>query len=778
MLRKSSLVLIALILCAPAYGVTTRTAVSTTGGSWSNAASWNTGVPADTDAFIIPTGKSITFDADQSGMETGMASSQINGTGQLLMTQTPGTYTLKLAGTLSGTGSLNWYGATSTTDLDDNVILNITSTYNGSIVTISGVCNLRCTEPAVPVATTKAAYGIGVTKIYVNETLDTVWAAGRFVRVNNVAQAQQSEEFYILNTGVDGGGQYITISNTYPAAGTGLVASKLINSLVILVTRNIQFTGNLGAFQYCFNGVHGSYLKAGTRNFTCGWSTCYSNTISGGTWSGNTYGWYSCYSNTTSGGTWSGNSNGWISCYSNKVSGGTWSGNFYGWNSCYSNTTSGGTWSGNSYGWYSCYSNTSRSMTFTNTNTYQLDQSVGGLFDNCTFTGGTRYYQCTSLYLAANSYGQTTNDGGVPDAFSGRSTGGTTINSVAQYPVGYTWSYLHTPESATAPCFRQFARHLDANERCIYTVKLYKSSTGLAALPKGEVIDQYQDPLANVAFTALQTVTMTDSVATWETLSLDYTPSVPMDVLIRVTAQAALGPLVYERCDETVQVIPATTDVRLNTAVGVSPGAGSLIVAIPATVLSGVATDNTTGTYLNATPADIWAYGSGRTITGGTATTVSNPISVSSNSDKSGYSGVVTSGTVTAIPSTSLDSYAALTAFPVAHSDALQTVSANVLLNAPTYMWTYANRYVNGGTVNSIPSTTADAQTGAAAALVAYPAAKSDALATIGANVLLNAPVYMWNYNGTEGRMITDANAGLIDFIQLITDINWLRWYK
>jgi hypothetical protein len=70
----------------------------------------------------------------------------------------------------------------------------------------------------------------------------------------------------------------------------------------------------------------------------------------------------------------------------------------------------------------------------------------------------------------------------------------------------------------------------------------------------------------------------------------------------------------------------------------------------------------------------------------------------------------------------------------------------------PENVWTAGTK-----AVTSIPSTTADAQTGAAAALVAYPAAKSDALATVGANVLLNSPTYVWQFSGTAGRTVTGA---------------------
>ena len=461
----------------------TRTAVSTTAGNWSNAASWDTGVPVDTDAFIIPDGKSITFDVDQTAMGTGMAASQINGTGQLLITQTPGTYVLKLAGTLSGTGVLSLYGATSTTDLADNVIFNITSTYNGSLVTLSGALNIRCTEPAVPVATLKAAYGIGTTKIYVNETLDTVWANGRTLRVDNLVTLS-SEEFTIVNTGVDGGGQYITLS------GTGLAVAKVINSKVILTQRNIQFTGNSGSAQYCFNGVHGSYVKAGFRNFNRGW------------------------------------------------------------NSCYSNTVSGGTWSGNSSGWIYCYSNTARSAIFANTNTYHLQRCPGGLFDSCTFTGATRYYQCGSLYMAANAYTQATNDGGVANAFSARSIGGTTTSSAVSPPTGHTFSYLHTCEDAAAPCFRQTAYTLEPYESISLVVYMKKSSAGWGILPKIEILDAFQDPLTNATFTPLATATMTDSSGVWETLNITYanTTGAPRQILVRITAQNASN-LLYEYYD-------------------------------------------------------------------------------------------------------------------------------------------------------------------------------------------------------------------------------------
>jgi len=234
---------LAIVLLASVAFADTHT--STQSGNFGTAGTWVSGVaPADGDVIVIAAGHTVHLDADYTGWATGLAASTITGT--LDVVQTPGTYGLKLAGTLSGTGKIEFCGATTSTELADNVIVNINSTYNGTLVNTSGVNTFLCKEPSVPVATLKAQYTAGTTKIYLNETLDTVWADGRFVRICNLSTTIASEEFTIVNSGVDGGGQYITLS------GGGLAATKAINSPVHLTQRNIQVTGNSGASQSVF----------------------------------------------------------------------------------------------------------------------------------------------------------------------------------------------------------------------------------------------------------------------------------------------------------------------------------------------------------------------------------------------------------------------------------------------------------------------------------------------------------------------------------------------
>jgi hypothetical protein len=531
------------------------TRTSTQSGNFGTGSTWVGGIaPADGDAIVIAAGHTVHLDADYTGWTTGLAASTI--TGALDVVQSAGTYGLKLAGTLSGAGKIVFNGGTGV-DLPDNIIVNITSTYNGNLVTVTGACDIRCKEPAVPVATLKAAYSAGTSKIYVNETLDSVWANGRYLRVDNINQARQTEEFTIVNTGSDGGGQYITLS-------AGLAASKLINAKVCLTQRNIHFTGNMGSSQCAMNGVRNSTVNAGFRAFTYALNSCYLNTISGGTYSGNTYallscfsttisgGTYSgntyvlgyCYMNTISGGTYSGNTQALLSCYSNAISGGTYSGNTYALFSCYSNAISGGTWSGNSYALLSCYSNTISGGTWTS-NTYAFRRSSANFTKGVTFTGSTLWYECTPLHQAGWAYGEIINNGGVSGAFSARTAGGTTIHETTIKPADRVRSYKHTGEATTTaayPCFRQTELTVSPGRTLSVVFDGYKDWAN-GTNPLMQIIDKYADPLAVPGATALATQSLDNTQNTWFRYTLTYanTGDTAVNVYLRTSMAEPTG---------------------------------------------------------------------------------------------------------------------------------------------------------------------------------------------------------------------------------------------
>src|ERR1035437_4293038 len=74
--------------------------------NWSDTAAWTTGVvPLVTDTVTIPVGSTITFDVDQtSWAASGLGTLTINGV--LQASTTAGTYSLRMAGNITGTGVL------------------------------------------------------------------------------------------------------------------------------------------------------------------------------------------------------------------------------------------------------------------------------------------------------------------------------------------------------------------------------------------------------------------------------------------------------------------------------------------------------------------------------------------------------------------------------------------------------------------------------------------------------------------------------------------------
>jgi hypothetical protein len=155
--------------------------------------------------------------------------------------------------------------------------------------------------------------------------------------------------------------------------------------------------------------------------------------------------------------------------------------------------------------------------------------------------------------MAPNSYGQATTDGGVAGAFSARTVGGTVTDSVTTPPTGHTFSYLHTCETASAPCFKQEQYQVQPNEQVTFTVYAKLSAITWAIDPKVEIIDTFQDPLANGTFTALATATLSDTSTDWQTTTITYLNStaVPMTVLVRATAQDEAKTML-ERVDRIV----------------------------------------------------------------------------------------------------------------------------------------------------------------------------------------------------------------------------------
>ena len=602
------------------------TRTTTQSGNWGDASTWVGGlIPGDGD--IIAAGNIahiLTVDADYTGWTTGVGVSSFGGT--ISVKQVAGTYGLKISGTLFSSGKFSLNGGAGV-DLPSNIIFKLN--FGGNVnLGFSGAHDIRCTEPAQPVLTCKTANNSGVSKIYVNETItDALWVNGYYIRVDNVAATANSEEYTIAATGVDGGGQYVTLS-------AGLTTSKLINARIILCQRNIQITGTGSAAtgQYFWNNGGSGAVKCAMRNVGrpaysaatiiiggvyCGYESMFvagNQTVSNAVFSG---GGGTFINSGTAGGVGSSFTGCTISSNGTTVS----SANRFRATSCnFCGNTNGIATTYDSYcinctfiGGGTVFS-TGRNCHLVNSNcttittlmsTCSACKIIGGTFiscatilgdcrecylygatisghtylqryctnyiDSCTVTGGTDYYQCNSLYMQYWTYGENSNLGSV-GAFSSQTCGGLTTNEGTIIPVGWERSYKHVcsnvnSDSPVPPCFRQNYTTIEIGRTLEVTWYMRTANTGLA--PKIEIINEFLDPLVDTTQSPLATVSMSspDTTGNWETGTLTYTnnSTVKINVIIRASGTGASGTF-YENFKIENECKPAVGDVRSGTA--------------------------------------------------------------------------------------------------------------------------------------------------------------------------------------------------------------------
>ena len=514
-------------------------------GLWSTAANWSGGtLPVDGDSIAAAAvGTVLTLDVDITGWATGLAASTWIGT--LKVSQTPGTYGIKFAGTFTNNGVVNICGATETDPLPSNVQVNFTSTANTTMFAGNGVYNLRCAEPARPWSTLKTAVSAGATKLYIDHSLEGgEWTAGRFVRVDNVNRNVQSEEMVIATVGSDGGGDFITFSS-------GLASAKIVGTVVSLTSRNIQATGNSGSAQYCFASVNNQVLGLGIRNFNRALSVSNANTFTGSTLSGNNSALSGSNANTFTNSTLSGNIDALNASNGNTFTNSTLSGNTNALSSSNANTFTNSTLSGNTRALNTSSGNTFTGSTLSgNTNALNLsnanaftNSTLSGntnhvrrsdaKFKNCTFGTGVKYFEQTVLYLHRAQFTESVDDQGVAGGYSARTAGGEVSR------VGGTGPLTHTCEDATAPCFTQTQFRVQPGRTVRAETTGTRSGSGVAC--ELQILDVYLDPLVtgdtdDYLARTVQSQTTETLAATWTN-----TTTQPVDVYVRVSAMAASG---------------------------------------------------------------------------------------------------------------------------------------------------------------------------------------------------------------------------------------------
>src|SRR3990167_2404522 len=223
----------------------TKTSVGS--GLWSEAGTWDTGVPVDTDAVVIALGHVVEFDADTSAFATGIAGLTCTGTFQC--STSPGTYHLKMAGNITGTGS--FLAGTAETPLPTTVKFSIQM--NGSYQ-FNGVVTLALygTNPTNTYVKLTALEPIAETVMAVDtDVTSDIWAAGDLVRLCNINKAQETEQYTIAGGGIATG----TITLT-----AGLSAAKSIGAYLVLCSRNVRIYGHT-ANTYCVNNCTNAVLQ-------------------------------------------------------------------------------------------------------------------------------------------------------------------------------------------------------------------------------------------------------------------------------------------------------------------------------------------------------------------------------------------------------------------------------------------------------------------------------------------------------------------------------------
>jgi hypothetical protein len=561
-----------------------RTFTATTDNLWSNAANWGGNVPASGDTATIPAGQVCEFDVNQMAFAAGLAGLAI--AGELRASTTPGVYVLKMAGNITGAGILR--AGTAETAYPTTCVFVILLNGNYKInLTGNGSLQLYCLEPATRMVALSAAEDIGQTELSVDtDVTGDIWEVGDLVRVDDVDGDEDSQEHEIAGIAAS------TITVT-----AGLKAAKKIGAKVILVSRNVKIVGN-GAKKTdrgieaptggvsrcelcgCTNGVYFGYghtisgtVSGCTNGVTLGSGHTISGTVSGcaygvyfgsghtisGTVSGCDYGVYQgsghTISGTVSGCAWGVNGG------SGHTISGTVSGCAYGVTLGSGHTISG-TVSGCDYGVTLGSGHTINGTIGVNSSAdiYQTPEfrAFGARFlSTVEFSG---YADNARL---AHHYAESINHDDVTGAYRAWCRGGV-VNSVASpVPVGHDIAYQHVCESSSYPVFRRWSLQVQPGAR-LRVVGWLRKDVSMTYRPRLQIIGQDADTLFDPANEPLAEQVMTDSVNTWEELTLEWTntAATPRDVWIRSLAMAATGN-VYSAVDwDAVDVDGVLADIE------------------------------------------------------------------------------------------------------------------------------------------------------------------------------------------------------------------------
>jgi hypothetical protein len=544
-------------------------------GLWSDPTVWDSGtVPANGDSVTIASGHTVTFNVDQSGFSSGLAGLTINGTLTFIADGTR-TY-LKMAGNITGSGA--FYVGTQANPIPPSTDGQPTATiaFNGAYQ-VTGTLTIELwgeqRAPGYPIASKVDNYTI---VLQGTGRLEWLRANDRIGISNSTIQDRNSppdESFLVASYNPDT--RTITLDSSTPL--TRAVNQNGATDYVVCLTRSIWVTNLVGqsantGFVYAINygkalGVRFSNFGRGPIRESNGWTitSCIGqNNTQGGIahWgSGHTI--TSCIGqNNAHGGIahW-GSGHTITSCIgqNNAYGGIVYWGSGCIITSCIGqNNTEGGIahW-GSGHTITSCIGQN-------NTQGGIVYWGSGHSIRNC-ITDGSNTGATLSYVIAADCYNSTFGEAVEVAGYAGIARiklaiirsfdhdqvlgnvrawcrGGVVYTETTPAPPGRFLSYRHACESASYPVRMDWDLSVDPGE--LLRVKVWmRKDTAMAWLPRVQLIDPAQDPLASDSAQPLAERVMTDSVNTWEQYYLTWrnTTGAPKKLVLRTIAMNAIG---------------------------------------------------------------------------------------------------------------------------------------------------------------------------------------------------------------------------------------------
>lgn len=571
-------------------------------GLWSNTATWGgAAVPVDADTVTINASVVVEFDVDQSGFTNGVASIICNGT--LKATKTANSY-LKCSGnvTFGSAGIFDWtdwaggeFPVAYTAQLRFGVSTSFSVSNSGTLI------RFNAKRPTNPFAKLSQAESVAATTLHIDRDLtgDTAWAiVGAEVYICNVNKAVQAERRTISSitsttivitaglTNTKLSGSYVVLASRNVrvfegSSGSGTLLNVTACSPSCIWNAEWQTVASMsGVFSptdQTFDGVIHNVGNAFVSTTTFAFTGVLVNVISIGfqnasgtgtiTFSGFAFGCATVHQSAnlfymTSTAIIAGCGIAITSLANTPTFGLTrMDGLIYGCTTGMNggNSSGSGTIDSCSTGivyaqhakWFGTIQNCANGIirstieiynaSFSGNTTSDINQVLTMLAINTVFGSATEVANYTDISRAIWAYQESRDHDAVAGAYRAWVRGGT-VTSVASpvFDVTRIRSYQHSPVSATDPCFMQRKVLVPANTSLFVTCYIQKS-VSMSYLPRLWVMLASKEPFLTGSPDV--EVIMTNSTATWETLTASVTNSTDsaVEYIVRTVSKNASG---------------------------------------------------------------------------------------------------------------------------------------------------------------------------------------------------------------------------------------------